>query len=58
MRFAETLREQARVLHLLAMSFEAHLFRDDLLMLVKRCEELADDVERETGEQRSEPMEA
>jgi len=58
MRFVETLREQARVLHWLATSFETHLFRDDLLSLAKRCEDLADEAERETAEHRSEPMSA
>jgi len=44
---SESLREQASALRVLATYFKAHLIRDDLLRLAKRCEELADEIERE-----------
>ena len=47
---SESLREQASVLRLLATYFEAYLIRDDLLRLAERCEELADEIEREISE--------
>jgi hypothetical protein len=50
---SESLREQANALRLLATYFEAHLIRDDLLRLAERCEEVADEIEREITEHRS-----
>ena len=50
---SESLREQANALRLLATYFEAHLIRDDLLRLAERCDELADEIEREITEQGS-----
>ncbi len=47
---SKTLREQASALRLLATYFEANLIRDDLLRLAERCEELADEIEREITE--------
>jgi len=44
---SESLREQASALRVLATYFKAHLIRDDLLRLAKRCEELADEIERD-----------
>ena len=58
MRLVDTLREQARTLHLLATSFEAHLLRDDLLILASRCKQLADDAEREITAREVRPISA
>jgi hypothetical protein len=44
---SESLREQASALRLVASYFEAHLIREDLLRLAERCDELADEAERE-----------
>jgi hypothetical protein len=44
---SESLREQASALRLVASYFEASLIRDDLLRLADRCDELADEAERE-----------
>ena len=49
----ETLREQARALRSLATPFETQIVRDDLLILAKRCEEMADEVEREIPESKA-----
>jgi hypothetical protein len=46
----EALREQAGILRSLATSFEAHALRDALLGIAKRCEELANEAEREITE--------
>jgi hypothetical protein len=46
----ETLREQASILRSLAISFEGHTLRENLLYVAKRCEQLADEAEREITE--------
>ena len=51
----ETLRQQASILRSLAKSFDAPLLRADLLVLAKRCEELADEAVREISERRAQP---
>ena len=52
----ETLREQARNLRSLATSFEAQILRGDLLVLAKRCAELADETELENTGRKAQPI--
>ena len=47
MQRAQTLRERANALRALAKSFESPTIRSDLVVLAKRCEELAHAAERE-----------
>jgi len=52
----KTLREQARALRSLATPSETQIVRNDLLILAKRCEELAREIEREIKGQLSRPI--
>ena len=49
MEWAQTIREQASALRLLATHLKAYPLRHDLLRLAERCEELAE-AEREITE--------
>ena len=49
----KTLREQARALRSLPTRFETQIVRDDLLILAKRCEELANEIAREITESKA-----
>ena len=52
----DTLREQAYVMRALARSFDSPVLRDELLVLAKRCEELADEAARQVSERQSKPI--
>jgi hypothetical protein len=55
---AKTLREKARALRSLATPSETQMVRDDLFVLAKRCEELANEIEREITESNARPIDA
>ena len=57
MERVKTLREQAQILRTLAQSLEdAPTLSRDLSALAKRCDELADEAEREIRERLSQPI--
>ena len=56
MNRVETLRQQASILRSLAKSFDTPELRADLLVLAKRCEELAEDAQREITERKARPI--
>ena len=52
------LREQARVLHVLAASFDIPSIRDELLALPERCETLAASIEKTVKQSLSVPIDS
>ena len=57
MERVKTLHEQARILRMLATSFrDAPALSGDLLILAKRCDELAAEADREIKERLSQPI--
>ena len=56
MQRAETLREQARTMRMIAGTFDEGTTRQDLLRLAERCDELATKIERSLREAMSMPI--
>lgn len=52
------LREQARVLRVLAASFDIASIRDELLVLSERCETLAASIEKTIDQSLSAPIDS
>jgi hypothetical protein len=52
----DTLREQALVMRALAQTFDSPALRSELMVLAKRCEELAGEAAREISQRQSRPI--
>jgi hypothetical protein len=52
----DTLREQALVMRALAKTFDSPALRSELMVIAKRCEELAGEAAREISERQSRPI--